>query len=202
MPPTVANGKICYIEMPATDVARSSNFYKLVFGWNIRKRGDGSIAFDSVASVLPGPAAPLGVERFVEHVVNERGLARARDAGDAGDCVQRNHQIDILQVVAARAKNLEKFARGLATARGHRNAQFAIQILRRQRTRVFQQGLARPGKDQLAAMFASAGAKVEDIIGSLNRVGVVLDDDQRVAEITQTFQNLDEPMRVARMKSD
>ncbi len=28
MPPTLANGKICYIEMPATDIARSSDFYK------------------------------------------------------------------------------------------------------------------------------------------------------------------------------
>ena len=37
MPPTLANGKICYIEMPATDIARSADFYKRVFGWNIRK---------------------------------------------------------------------------------------------------------------------------------------------------------------------
>ena len=30
--PTYANGKICYIEMPATDIARSADFYKRVFG--------------------------------------------------------------------------------------------------------------------------------------------------------------------------
>jgi predicted enzyme related to lactoylglutathione lyase len=44
MPPTFANGKICYIEMPSTDVTHSADFYQRVFGWNIRKRGDGSIA--------------------------------------------------------------------------------------------------------------------------------------------------------------
>jgi predicted enzyme related to lactoylglutathione lyase len=33
MPPSLANGKICYIEMPATDIARSAEFYKAVFGW-------------------------------------------------------------------------------------------------------------------------------------------------------------------------
>jgi predicted enzyme related to lactoylglutathione lyase len=38
MPPTFANGKICYIEMPATDIDRSSNFYKQVFGWNTEAR--------------------------------------------------------------------------------------------------------------------------------------------------------------------
>jgi predicted enzyme related to lactoylglutathione lyase len=54
MPPTFANGKICYIEMPATDVARSSDFYKRVFGWNIRKRGDGSVAFDDTVNEVSG----------------------------------------------------------------------------------------------------------------------------------------------------
>ena len=33
MPPTLANGKICYIEIPSTDVARSADFYTRVFGW-------------------------------------------------------------------------------------------------------------------------------------------------------------------------
>jgi hypothetical protein len=36
--PTNRNGKICYLEMPATDVAKSAEFYSKVFGWNIRKR--------------------------------------------------------------------------------------------------------------------------------------------------------------------
>jgi predicted enzyme related to lactoylglutathione lyase len=32
MPPTLANGKICYIEIPAKDIARSADFYKRAFG--------------------------------------------------------------------------------------------------------------------------------------------------------------------------
>jgi predicted enzyme related to lactoylglutathione lyase len=54
MPPTFSNGKICYIEMPATDIARSSEFYKKVFGWSIRKRGDGSVAFDDTVGEVSG----------------------------------------------------------------------------------------------------------------------------------------------------
>jgi predicted enzyme related to lactoylglutathione lyase len=54
MPPTFANGKICYIEMPATDIARSSDFYHRVFGWTIRKRGDGSTAFDDTTGQVSG----------------------------------------------------------------------------------------------------------------------------------------------------
>ena len=54
MPPTLANGKICYLEIPATDIARSSEFYNCVFGWTIRKRGDGSIAFDDAVGEVSG----------------------------------------------------------------------------------------------------------------------------------------------------
>ena len=45
MPPTSVNGKICYVEIPAEDVSRSSAFYAAVFGWEIRRRGDGATAF-------------------------------------------------------------------------------------------------------------------------------------------------------------
>jgi len=54
MPPTFANGKICYIEMPAADIARSSDFYQKVFGWNLRERGDGSVAFDDAVGEVSG----------------------------------------------------------------------------------------------------------------------------------------------------
>jgi uncharacterized protein len=54
VPPTVANGKICYVELPATDVARSSEFYAAVFGWQLRTRGDGATAFDDAVGEVSG----------------------------------------------------------------------------------------------------------------------------------------------------
>ena len=54
MPPTYNNGKICYIEMPAKDVAVSAAFYATVFGWSIRTRGDGSTAFDDGVGEVSG----------------------------------------------------------------------------------------------------------------------------------------------------
>jgi len=48
------NGKICYIEMPTTDVVRSAEFYSRVFGWNTRKRGDGAVAFDDTTGEVSG----------------------------------------------------------------------------------------------------------------------------------------------------
>src|SRR5215470_5476570 len=51
---STTNGKICYIEMPATDVARSAEFYRAVFGWNIRQRGDGATSFDDTTGEVSG----------------------------------------------------------------------------------------------------------------------------------------------------
>lgn len=70
--PTFANGKICYIEMPAADVRRSAEFYQKTFGWNVRKRGDGSIAFDDGVGEVSGtwvtgrpPAATPGFLLYI-----------------------------------------------------------------------------------------------------------------------------------------
>lgn len=54
MPPTLTNGKICYVEMPTSDVTRSADFYSKVFGWAIRQRGDGSTAFDDGPGEVSG----------------------------------------------------------------------------------------------------------------------------------------------------
>ncbi|MDQ6759417.1 MAG: VOC family protein [Acidobacteriota bacterium] len=54
MSPTPKNGKICYLELPATDIVRSSDFYRSVFDWNIRQRGDGSTAFDDTTGQVSG----------------------------------------------------------------------------------------------------------------------------------------------------
>jgi uncharacterized protein len=52
--PTRANGKICYLEIPTADFARSVSFYQAVFGWPIRQRGDGATAFDDGVGEVSG----------------------------------------------------------------------------------------------------------------------------------------------------
>jgi predicted enzyme related to lactoylglutathione lyase len=54
MPDTNPHGKICYVEMPATDVRKSSEFYDEVFGWKSRRRGDGTTAFDDTTGNVSG----------------------------------------------------------------------------------------------------------------------------------------------------
>lgn len=70
--PNYANGKICYIEVPATDIASSADFYTRVFGWQTRQRGDGSTAFDDTVGEVSGtwvlgrsPSSPPGLLIYV-----------------------------------------------------------------------------------------------------------------------------------------
>lgn len=72
MPPTLGNGKICYIEIPATDIARSADFYHNVFGWQIRRRGDGSLAFDDGVGQVSGTwvlGRPPATPGFVVYIM-------------------------------------------------------------------------------------------------------------------------------------
>src|SRR5579859_111650 len=54
MSPSNTNGKICYVELPAADIKRSAEFYQKTFGWNVRTRGNGSVAFDDSTGQVSG----------------------------------------------------------------------------------------------------------------------------------------------------
>jgi predicted enzyme related to lactoylglutathione lyase len=45
------HGKICYLEIPAKTAQASAEFYSHIFGWKVRTRGDGELAFDDPGGV-------------------------------------------------------------------------------------------------------------------------------------------------------
>jgi uncharacterized protein len=71
--PTSKHGKICYIELPAKDVARSAGFYRDIFGWNIRDRGDGTTSFDDsigeVSGSFDADRAPVAHPGFIVSIM-------------------------------------------------------------------------------------------------------------------------------------
>lgn len=105
MPPTLANGKICYIEIPATDIGGSAAFYQRVFGWNVRQRGDGSTAFDDSVGEVSGswrlgrpPSSQVGLLVYImvdsvaatlEAVVANGGEIAQPIGGDAPEITAR-----------------------------------------------------------------------------------------------------------------
>ena len=65
-------GKYVISKIPAVDVNISSTFYQKIFGWNIRKRGDGAIAFDDGVGEVSGtwipsrkPSAEVGILIYI-----------------------------------------------------------------------------------------------------------------------------------------
>ncbi len=93
MAPTLGNGKICYVEVPSTDVARSAEFYSRVFGWKMRKRGDGSTAFDDSVGEVSGafvmgrpPMSSVGLLIYV--MVDSVAAALEAVVANGGEIVQ------------------------------------------------------------------------------------------------------------------
>ena len=58
MPPTLKHGKICHVELSATDVERSASFYERVFDWQARRHPGGAIAFDDSTGEVSGHWVP------------------------------------------------------------------------------------------------------------------------------------------------
>ncbi len=93
MPPTIGNGKVCYLEIPAIDVERSAAFYREVAGWAIRRRGDGRIAFDDGVGEVSGswvlgrpPNSTAGVLVYI--MVDDVEAAVERVLAHGGEIVQ------------------------------------------------------------------------------------------------------------------
>jgi predicted enzyme related to lactoylglutathione lyase len=93
MPPTLGNGKICYIEIPATDIHRSAAFYQRVFGWQTRTRGDGALAFDDTVGQVSGtwvlnrpPAIAPGLLVYI--MVADMNATIAAITASGGEIVQ------------------------------------------------------------------------------------------------------------------
>lgn len=87
MAPTLGNGKICYLEIPATDPKSSAEFYNAVFGWKSRTRGDGQLAFDDIVGEVSGswvtgrkPVAEVGTLVYI----------MVDDAGKTVDLIKAN----------------------------------------------------------------------------------------------------------------
>jgi len=84
--PVMQHGRICYIELPANDVAVSGAFYRTVFGWNIRDRGDGVVLFWDSGNQIQGVFAP---ELAAAGIAGPRLTIWVDDALDRANRIER-----------------------------------------------------------------------------------------------------------------
>jgi len=93
MAPAVVHGKICYVEIPCTNIELSAEFYRRVLGWRIRQRTDGATAFDDATGQVSGawvvgrpPARAPGLLIYV--MVNSVAATVEAVLANGGEIVQ------------------------------------------------------------------------------------------------------------------
>ncbi len=151
---------------------------------------------------FPVPLALRPLERRVDDVVHQRGLARSADARDARQRVDRDGDVDLLQVVLGRAREADELPAPPPAIVRHRDRQFVAEVASRQRSRLLQQALERPREHDLPALLARAQPEIDHVVRDADHVRVVLDDDHRVALVAQLAEDRDEAKVVARVKAD
>ncbi len=96
--PHYQTGKICYVEIPANDVAKSAQFYQRVFGWHIRQHADGATAFDDTVGQVSGMWVP--------------GRQPSRDVGVMVHIMVANVAATSEAIVAAGGEIVQSFSDG------------------------------------------------------------------------------------------
>ena len=141
--------------------------------------------------------------RRVQRVVDQRRLARAGNAGDAGQQADRQIERDVLQVVAARADHAQLAGRVVrARLARHLDATAPGEVVAGHRVRIGGDFVGRAFGDDAAAVHAGAGADVDHVVGAADGVLVVLDDDHRVADVAQLAQGGEQAVVVALVQAD
>ena len=174
----------------------------------------------SCVAWLTFAAHQVAQQRFGENVVHQRTLAGAARAGDAHERAERDFDVDVLEVVVTGADDAERGTRNEERGRNrcaflaprsslldpsllrHLDLPFAREKRSRHAARLAGDFVRRAGGDDFAAAHARAGAEVDEVIGRPHRVFVVLDDDDRVAQVAQLGERVEQPLVVARMQAD
>ena len=157
----------------------------------------------------PMPAGILGglalgaLQRGEQHIVHQRRLAGAADAGHADQALERYLDVDVLEIVLAGALDAQTPGGGALRRRMRRiDAPAVKQIIGGERAlRRGELGDA-PVEDDLAAVLAGAGPDVEQPVGRLHHLRIVLDHDQRIARIAQPLHDADDSTDIACMQAD
>src|SRR5690606_6674179 len=125
-------------------------------------------------------------------------LARSAHARHRREHAERELDVDVAQVVLLGADHLDRAARAPALGPGL-DLPATGEVLPGEAVFGARELLGRSAEDDLAAEVPRTGTEVDHVIALADRLLVVLDDDDGVAEVAQPLQRGDEPLVVALM---
>ena len=142
-------------------------------------------------------------EHLVEDGVDQGGLARAGYSCDGGQHAEREGDGDVLEVVLAGADDGDLTVLiALTPLGGDLDPTPPGQVVAGDRALGSGQAPDVTGVDDLTAQLSGPGADIDDPVGRADGVLVVLDDDERVAQIPQSLESLDKTGVVALVQAD
>jgi hypothetical protein len=144
-------------------------------------------------------AAQLALEIPVDHVVEQRALARAAHARDGGERAERNVHVHPAEVVQLGPAHPEPERSGGPAKAGDGDPLLAGEILAGERLRRLGH---RSGVHHPAAALARARAELEHEVGLLHRGEIVLHHHHRVPGVAQPAEQGQQAIGVARMEPD
>ncbi len=161
---------------------------------------------DATDFIVSANEAPCSLEVVADHwekgFLQERALARSRNSGDAAEDAERNLHIDILEVVLASSADEKRLPVRLAALCGHGDPPLPGEELARHRVWIRPDLFGRADGDHPAAMLAGARPDIDHPIGALDRLLVVLHHDDRVAQVAQLHEGVDQPAIIPLMEAD
>src|ERR1039457_6000335 len=101
-----------------------------------------------------------------------------------------------------RANQLDLPASTFATGRWYWDAQLLVEIASGEGSRIAQDLVIGAGGNHVAAALARARTEVNDAVGRAHDLGVVLDHQNRVSQVSQVVQDIDQPLGVPVMQAD
>ena len=197
-------GKYFAHRVPGADITDRIRARGLADRRLVHKHHVGQLLGTQHAVVLTGRlggAAKVAHQGRRQHVLDQRGLARAADAGHTHQALQRYLDRDVFQVVFAHA--LQQQARCVfrnQALEAHADLFASAQVSAGQRIGIAQI-LRRSVEHDLAAAFTRSGAHVQHAVGRQHHGRVVLHHHQRIARVTQPRHGFDDAVHIARMQA-
>src|SRR5699024_7937820 len=130
-------------------------------------------------------------------------FTRSGYSGDSDEAPERELRGDVLQVVLPRRAHRDPpVGIGLAPRGGYGDGAAAGEVVAGEGVLGRQQFLIRTRVHDVPAVLARARADVDDPVRRSDRLFVVFDDDERIAEITQAGEGVDEAPVITLVEPD
>ena len=160
-------------------------------------------AFDPLMPSRHDPRpVQLRPQSFGEDVLDQSRLPGAGHPRHGDEQAQRNLHVDASQVVLGGTDDSDRLSPRLPPPLRHGDAASSRQVVAGDGVRFGDHILQCPRDDDVAAVLTSSRTDVDDVVGSADRVLVVLDDDEGVAQIPQSDEGLDEALVVPLVETD